>query len=113
MYDALSEALRPIRQRFLQELALRDAAVLSAARDLETGAGADAVLTDARAALHKTVGTAATLGYADLGDAARMCEEAIDNHRAGRGPDAVSLSRALHGYLVLSGAARRDEETPT
>lgn len=83
MTATLPDALRPIRDRFLVALAERDAAVRAALASIEAGVRDDAAMEAARYAVHKTAGTAKTLGFPELGAAARACDDVLLTLRPG------------------------------
>lgn len=73
----IQAGLAKVRERFLAVLPSREASVSRLLQQVELGSTSECSLNDARAALHQIAGTAQTLGFKDLGSAARVAEDAI------------------------------------
>lgn len=76
---AIKDALRPIREKFLQSLRVTECDIRNALeRALETPSSARNEFVQIVEKLHKITGTAGTLGYSALGDCARDAEAEIN-----------------------------------
>ncbi len=104
MTIVLSDALRPIRDRFLVALADRERAVRAALASLEAGGRDPSALEAARYAVHKTAGTAKTLGFPELGAVARACDDGFV--ALGRGTGDAALVNLLTEFLRQSADIR-------
>jgi len=79
MSDVLEDRLAEIRVRFVSLLCTRGETIQNAIGLIETERCARSALKDVQNELHKITGTAATLGFRDLGERARHFEERIEN----------------------------------
>ena len=70
--------LAEIRNRFVLALQTRGAAIQKAIETIETGQDDKSALTAVRNELHKITGTAAPLGFVELGERARRFEDRIE-----------------------------------
>lgn len=105
----VQNALAKVRDRFLSVLPARRNSVSRLLHEIEHGEIKMVSLAEARSALHKIAGTAKTLGFAALGDAARTGEEAIDADEAAAASRA-ELSARLREVLAQMGALHQASE---
>lgn len=78
--DTLQSGLDRIRIRFLEKLEQREARLITAiqvARESPSRRERIAALEECQLILHKLAGTAGTMGFAELGEGARFCEERV------------------------------------
>ncbi len=103
--------LSRIRNRFLSTLVEREAEIEQARAKLRDANHAPLpALLSAESILHKIAGSAGTLGLAELGAAARHCEEVIIDYREQGKGSVRDMANLLDQFLELSRGARSDAQ---
>lgn len=96
---AFTEGIQKVRDRFVRRLPERENAVRALSHEIETtgvpGPGVEPALQH----LHQIAGTAATLGFVELGQAACICEDEFLLVRGGKSFDAERVIRILRDVL--------------
>lgn len=105
--QGLSQGLARVRARFLGELEGRAARVYALRAALDAPATADEALVEIGRIAHKIAGTAATLGFPDLGTAAAAIDEAASRHADPAAPPASALAPEVDRLLNAMQAALR------
>lgn len=101
---SLSAGLAIVRRRFAATLPQRAIVLARLQRQLDGGVE-QINIEESRIVLHQISGTAATLGFADLGDCARDCEESIERYREGQPLQRAALQSGLKSVLEQIDAA--------
>lgn len=101
-FSRLQAGLSAVRRRFAAALPERAEVLQALQAELDKETGPFRSMEAAQLNLHKIAGTAETLGFCNLGDAARQCEDMIVAHvEAGQKLNVAALRDCLSNVLLL------------